>query len=258
MLDIADLERKLGIEGISAEKQLELVTALQQSAAEKIAKAKSVSIGKGAELVVQGLKKIKSDMEQRFAELDGNIQAKVSAIQNGRDGKEGKPGREGKQGPAGAVGPAGATGAPGKDGIDGANGVSVANARIDFDGSLIIMLDDGTEINAGEVVPFDVAEKFSVITNGGGTSQTVIDALERKVDVSFETISKNLKALNGSFTYTSGVLTSINYGTILKTLNYTSGVLTSIVLSGAGLPSGISLTKTLGYTSGVLTSITYS
>ena len=48
-MDIADLERKLGIDGISAEQQMEIITALQQSAAEKIAKAKSESIGKGAE-----------------------------------------------------------------------------------------------------------------------------------------------------------------------------------------------------------------
>ncbi len=40
-MDIADLERKLGIDGISAEQQMEIITALQQSAAEKIAKAKS-------------------------------------------------------------------------------------------------------------------------------------------------------------------------------------------------------------------------
>jgi len=76
-MDIADLERKLGIDGISAEQQMEIITALQQSAAEKIAKAKSESIGKGAELVIQGLKKIKSDMEQKFAQLNGEIQSKL-------------------------------------------------------------------------------------------------------------------------------------------------------------------------------------
>jgi len=176
-MDISDLERKLGIDGISAEQQMEIVTALQQSAAEKIAKAKSESIGKGAELVIQGLKKIRSDMEQKFALLNTEIQSKVSAIQDGRDGKDGKDGRDGKQGPAGATGPRGRDGVPGRDGVDGANGTGVASARIDFDGSLIIVFDDGREVNAGEVVPFDIAERIKVITNGGGTSQYVLDTL---------------------------------------------------------------------------------
>jgi hypothetical protein len=176
-MDIVDLERKLGIDGISAEQQMEIITALQQSAAEKIAKAKSESIGKGAELVIQGLKKIKSDMEQKFAQLNGEIQSKVASVQDGQDGKDGKDGRDGKQGPAGATGPAGRDGVPGRDGVDGSNGTGVAAARIDFDGSLIITLDDGREINAGEVVPFDVAERIKVITNGGGTSQSVLDTL---------------------------------------------------------------------------------
>ena len=176
-MDIADLERKLGIDGISAEQQMEIITALQQSAAEKIAKAKSESIGKGAELVIQGLKKIKSDMEQKFAQLNGEIQSKVASVQDGQDGKNGKDGRDGKQGPAGSTGPAGRDGVPGRDGVDGSNGTGVASARIDFDGSLVITLDDGREINVGEVVPFDVAERIKVITNGGGTSQSVLDTL---------------------------------------------------------------------------------
>jgi len=176
-MDIADLERKLGIDGISAEQQMEIITALQQSAAEKIAKAKSESIGKGAELVVQGLKKIKSDMEQKFAQLNGEIQSKVASVQDGQDGKNGKDGRDGKQGPAGSTGPAGRDGVPGRDGVDGSDGTGVSAARIDFDGSLVITLDDGREINVGEVVPFDVAERIKVITNGGGTSQSVLDTL---------------------------------------------------------------------------------
>jgi hypothetical protein len=116
-------------------------------------------------------------MEQKFAQLNGEIQSKVASVQDGQDGKNGKDGRDGKQGPAGATGPAGRDGVPGRDGVDGSNGTGVAAARIDFDGSLIITLDDGREINVGEVVPFDVAERIKVITNGGGTSQSVLDTL---------------------------------------------------------------------------------
>jgi len=192
-MDIADLERKLGIDGISAEQQMEIISALQQSAAEKIAKAKSESIGKGAELVIQGLKKIKSDMEQKFAQLNGEIQSKVASIQDGQDGKDGKDGRDGRQGPAGSTGATGRDGVPGRDGVDGANGTGVASARIDFDGSLVITLDNGREINAGEVVPFDIAERIKVITNGGGTSQYVLDTLA--------SLQAQISAISGGLVY---------------------------------------------------------
>ena len=209
-MDIADLERKLGIDGISAEQQMEIITALQQSAAEKIAKAKSESIGKGAELVIQGLKKIKSDMEQKFAQLNGEIQSKVASVQDGQDGKNGKDGRDGKQGPAGATGPAGRDGVPGRDGVDGSDGTGVAAARIDFDGSLIITLDDGREINAGEVVPFDVAERIKVITNGGGTSQSVLDTLT--------SLQSQITALSGFVNYEGTWNASTNTPTLVSSV----------------------------------------
>ena len=213
-MDISDLERKLGIDGISAEQQMEIITALQQSAAEKIAKAKSESIGKGAELVVQGLKKIKSDMEQKFAQLNGEIQSKVASIQNGRDGKDGKDGRDGKQGPTGATGPTGRDGVPGRDGVDGANGVGIASARIDFDGSLIIVFDNGREVNAGEVVPLDIAERIKVITNGGGTSQYVLDTLT--------SLQNQINAITGGLVYKGTWNASTNTPTLASSVGTTN------------------------------------
>jgi len=229
-MDISDLERKLGIDGISAEQQMEIITALQQSAAEKIAKAKSESIGKGAELVIQGLKKIKSDMEQKFAQLNGEIQSKVASVQDGQDGKNGKDGRDGKQGPAGATGPAGRDGSPGRDGVDGANGTGVASARIDFDGSLIIVLDDGREINVGEVVPFDVAERIKVITNGGGTSQSVLDTLT--------SLQSQITALSGFVNYEGTWNASTNTPTLVSSVG-TKGDYYVVSVTGSTNLNGI-------------------
>ena len=229
-MDIADLERKLGIDGISAEQQMEIITALQQSAAEKIAKAKSESIGKGAELVIQGLKKIKSDMEQKFAQLNGEIQSKVASVQDGQDGKNGKDGRDGKQGPAGATGPAGRDGVPGRDGVDGSNGTGVAAARIDFDGSLVITLDDGREINAGEVVPFDVAERIKVITNGGGTSQSVLDTLT--------SLQSQITALSGFVNYEGTWNASTNTPTLVSSVG-TKGDYYVVSVTGSTNLNGI-------------------
>jgi len=99
---------------------------------------------------------------------------------------EGPKGEQGIQGPKGEQGDRGFDGANGKDGIDGKDGkdgeagergVGVADAKVDFDGSLVITLTDGTEINAGDVLPLDTAEKIRVIGNGGGTSQYVLDAI---------------------------------------------------------------------------------
>jgi hypothetical protein len=69
---------------------------------------------------------------------------------DGRDGKDGI-GRDGKDG-------------IGRDGIDGKDGVSVTDAKIDFDGSLIISLSTGQEINVGEVVGSDLQDKIRHIT----------------------------------------------------------------------------------------------
>jgi hypothetical protein len=80
---------------------------------------------------------------------------------------------------------------------------------------------------------------------------------------SFETVSKNLKA----YPYTAqrdgqGNITSLTYttpsGDVVKTLNRTGGLITSIVLSGPGVPAGVSLTKTLSYTEGVWSGASYS
>jgi hypothetical protein len=229
-MDIADLERKLGIDGISAEQQMEIITALQQSAAEKIAKAKSESIGKGAELVIQGLKKIKSDMEQKFAQLNGEIQSKVASVQDGQDGKDGKDGRDGKQGPAGATGATGRDGLPGRDGVDGDNGIGVSAARIDFDGSLVITLDDGREINAGEVVPFDIAERIKVITNGGGTSQYVLDTLA--------SLQAQISAISGGLSYQGTWNASTNTPTLTSSSG-TSNYYYVVSVSGSTNLNGI-------------------
>ena len=67
----------------------------------------------------------------------------------GDTGPQGFPGRDGKDGINGYDGKDGRDGIDGKDGKDGLDGVGVQNAYIDFDNSLVIVLTDGREINAG-------------------------------------------------------------------------------------------------------------
>lgn len=69
----------------------------------------------------------------------------------GDRGERGLPGKDGKDGKNGRDGVDGRNGKDGVDGVDGKDGVSIIDAYIDFDGSLVIKLSDGKEINAGDV-----------------------------------------------------------------------------------------------------------
>ena len=137
-------------------------------------------VAENVQIVIQALKKIESDLQDKYDGVTTVIEKRVASIKNGQDGRngvDGKAGKDGRPGRDGATGPRGADGLNGRDGRDGMDGVSVTDARIDFDGSLVISLSSGREINVGEVVAPDLAERIKVITNGGGTSQGVLDAI---------------------------------------------------------------------------------
>jgi hypothetical protein len=216
-MDILDLERKLGIENMTADEQMALLTALQKSAEEKAAKAREETIGKSAELVIQGLKRIKTDLESRFADLNSSIQDRASNLRNGIDGKDGRDGKDGKSGRDGLKGDKGDAGRDGRDGVDGADGVSVTDARIDFDGSLIIVLSTGRELNVGEVVTPDLAERIKVITNGGGTSQSVLDTLA-SLQTQINNLIPSQSGNSGKFLTTNG--STLSWGSAVGGLSY--------------------------------------
>ena len=175
-MDIDQLEAKLGIQGLSDEDKLALVSQIQQNIAKKKAEQTTSNLAEHTKLVIRAIKKIEEDLISKFEALNGKISTKVASLKDGAPGRDGRDGQDGSPGRDG-VGSPGPAGNPGMDGRDGVDGTSVTNARIDFDGSLVITLSDGREINAGEVVPLDLAERIKVITNGGGTSQYVLDTL---------------------------------------------------------------------------------
>jgi hypothetical protein len=75
---------------------------------------------------------------------------------------------------------------------------------------------------------------------------------------SFETVNKNLTAVDATLGYSGGDLTTVTYANgITKTLAYSGGNLTTVTLSGS-TPGGIELVKTLTYTGSDLTGVTYS
>ena len=178
-MDIENLAKELILKNMTPEQQMAVLDSVRQS----VAQAKEVQkrkIGENVDLVVQALKKIEADIRSRYDDVGNAIEKRVASIKDGRDGQDGKDGRDGRDGKAGrdgAKGDKGDAGRDGRDGVDGVDGVSVTSARIDFDGSLIIKLSTGVELNVGEVVAPDLAERIKVITNGGGTSQSVLDTL---------------------------------------------------------------------------------
>jgi hypothetical protein len=178
-VDVESLKTYLILQDMTDDQQ-ETILSSVRAANEKAKQLKKERISQNVGLVVDALKKIESDIRARYDDLGNKIETRVNSIQDGRDGSDGRDGKDGKDGRPGRdglPGPMGPAGRDGRDGIDGEDGVSVIGAKIDFDGSLVITLSNGREINVGEVVAPDLAERIKVITNGGGTSQTVLDTL---------------------------------------------------------------------------------
>ena len=96
-------------------------------------------------------------------------------------GDKGDKGDKGADGLQGVDGKNGLNGAPGKDGVDGTDGISVTDAKIDFDGSLVITLSTGKELNVGEVVAPELQERIKLVTSGGaGISEAGVATLTNK------------------------------------------------------------------------------
>lgn len=178
-MDVESLAKQLILQNMTPEQQNAVLESVRASLLEARNNQKR-RVSENVGMVVDALKKIEADIRAKYDDLGNQITTRVNSIKDGRDGidgRDGKDGKDGRPGRDGATGPMGPAGRDGRDGVDGEDGVSVTDAKIDFDGSLVITLSNGREINVGEVVAPDLAERIKVITNGGGTSQTVIDAL---------------------------------------------------------------------------------
>ena len=218
-MDVENLAKELILKNMTPEQQMAVLDSVRSS----VAQAKEVQkrkIGENVDLVVQALKKIETDIRSRFDDVGNAIEKRVSTIKDGRDGINGKDGRDGKDGRNGRDGAKGDKGERGQDGIngsDGADGVSVSNARIDFDGSLIITLSTGVELNVGEVVSPDLAESIKVITNGGGTSQYVLDTLA-SLQTQITNLIPSQTGNSGKFLTTNG--SALSWASVAGGLTY--------------------------------------
>jgi len=250
-MDVESLAKELILKNMTPEQQMAVLDSVRQS----VTQAKEVQkrkIGENVDLVVQALKKIESDIRSRFDDVGNAIEKRVSTIKDGRDGINGKDGRDGKDGKNGRDGAKGDKGERGQDGIDGINGndgVSVTNANIDFDGSLIITLSTGVQINVGEVVAPDLAEHIKVITNGGGTAQFVLDTLT-SLQTQINNLIPSQTGNSGKYLTTNG--TALSWGTIAGSLSYlgtwNASTNTPTLTSGVGTNGVYYIVATAGST----------
>ena len=231
--------------------------AVLESIQKSIAQSKEIQkkkIGENVDLVVQALKKIESDIRDRFDSVGNSIEKRVLSIKDGRDGingKDGRDGKDGRNGKDGLKGDKGDTGQAGRDGIDGVDGVSVVNANIDFDGSLVITLSDGREINVGEVVSPEIAEKIKVINTMSTNSAVGI----KDEGNSISTGVKNINFVGASVTATNSgddVTVNVSAGTGTVTSVAVSGGTTGLTTSGGPITTSgtITLAGTLAVANG--------
>lgn len=144
-------------------------------------------------------------------------------------GPQGFPGRDGKDGINGYDGKDGRDGVDGKDGKDGVDGVGVANAYIDFDNSLVIVLTNGNEVNAGYL---SQETKDAVIANFKQGAQTISELLPSQ------------EGNAGKFLTTDG--TNISWATVSAGGD---GTVTSVALTA---PTGFAVTGSPVTTTGTL------
>jgi YD repeat-containing protein len=249
-MEIKSLVSTLAEQNLSESEKLALIGQLETSIQEK--KIEQSSVNQAAKMVATRFKDLEKLVKNSIVEME-----QIAKIP-GPQGPEGKQGKDGKS----IVGPQGRDGKDGKDGVDGqtgSNGVSVVDAYFAADNSLVLVLSNGEEIDAG--APYGLGQgaggNINVLTQTGETAESLAT---KYVAIAFETVSKNLRSADGVINFTGDLLTSIVYADgITKTLNYDgSGLLTSVVLSGS-TPVDIALTKTFTWDASDLpTAFTYS
>jgi hypothetical protein len=174
------------------------------------------AIDDNVDLIVEAINVMQKKVDAQLVEIQGIIPEKGDKGDKGADGKQGKDGRDGKDGKDGLNG---------KDGVDGKDGVSVTDAKIDFDGSLVISLSTGQEINVGEVVAPELQERIKLVTSGG--AGTVLPTQTGNANKYLKTDGSALSwdALNGS---------DIDLSTPPTIGNTTPNTVTATTLIGGG------------------------
>ena len=188
MANIKELIQSIESTDSSFDEKLEAINKMEETLV-AMRQQEEKAVQDNVDLIVEAIKVMENKV---IAQLEV---AKSIVPEKGDKGDKGDKGADGRQG---IDGKNGQDGLNGKDGIDGKDGVSVSNAQIDFDGSLVITLSTGQEINVGEVVAPELQERIKLVTSGG--AGTVLPTQTGNANKYLKTDGSALSwdALNGS------------------------------------------------------------
>ena len=195
-------------------------------------------------VLAREFKKLRTDVKEVLQMPVGPQGLQGEKGEKGDKGDTGSAGRDGKDGINGKDGVNGLNGLNGKDGIDGKDGkdgISVVDARVDFDGSLVLTLSDGTELDAGKVSTEQAENVYAMLKNGAASLNELLPSQTGQAG--------KVLATDGTTTYWttgggggggSGTVTSVA-ATVPAFLSVTGSPITTsgtlaISLSGTALP----------------------
>ena len=157
MSSIKELIQSIESTDSSFDEKLDAINKMEETLV-AMRQQEETAIQDNVDLIVEAIKVMENKVT---AQLEV---AKSIVPEKGDKGDKGDKGADGRQG---VDGKNGLNGRDGKDGVDGADGVSVTDAKIDFDGSLVITLSTGKELNVGEVVAPELQDRIKLVTSGG-------------------------------------------------------------------------------------------
>jgi len=221
MANIKELIQSIEAADSSFDEKLAAINQMEETLV-AMRQQEETAVQENVDLIVEAIKVMEDKVNAQLEIAKSIVPEKGDKGDKGLDGKQGKDGRDGKDGKDGING---------KDGADGKDGVSVTDAKIDFDGSLVITLSTGQEINVGEVVAPELQEKIKLVTSGG--AGTVLPSQTGNANKYLKTDGTALSWAAGDGT---GTVTSVG----------TSGTVNGITLTGGPITS--SGTVTLGGT----------
>jgi hypothetical protein len=157
MANIRELILSIESDALTFDEKLAALTQVEETLV-AMQQQEDDAIQENVDLIVEAIKVMQDKVDAQVNRIADFVPEK------GEKGDKGERGLDGRQGIDGKNGRDGINGRDGKDGVDG---ISVTDAKIDFDGSLVITLSTGKELNVGEVVAPELVEKIKLVTSGG-------------------------------------------------------------------------------------------
>jgi hypothetical protein len=229
MANIKELIQSIESTDSSFDEKLEAINKMEETLV-ALRQQEETAVQDNVDLIVEAIKVMENKVTAQLEVAKSIVPEKGDKGDKGDKGADGRQGIDGKNG---------LDGRDGKDGIDGQDGVSVRDAKIDFDGSLVITLSTGQEINVGEVVAPDLAEKIKVISTMSTNGAVAI--LDEGTS-----ITSGVKKIN----FVGATVTATNSGDdVTVNVSAGTGTVTSVA---ATVPSFLSVTGSPVTTSGTL------